>query len=224
LRRLTTIIILSQLFSIIPIYANAFNIKDFFPFKAGDVVTIVRTKIEEKNGKLIKDKKYAYRYYLGEQKVKGQKVFAVENKLALKENGPQRAAFIFYYIINDEGIIGYGILPLNKKRDPEVFDPPPRYFLKAPIVSGTSWNNKIVGQKSIRKIVAIGEIIETPFDSYENCIKIDIKRSYKDGRRYEGIAWYCQNYGMVKRINKHYRKDGSLKTIMDLVLKKYVRK
>jgi hypothetical protein len=29
---------------------------------------------------------------------------------------------------------------------------------------------------------------------------------------------------MVKRINKHYRKDGSLKTIMDLVLKKYVRK
>jgi hypothetical protein len=206
-------IILSQLFSMVPIYANAFNIKDFFPFKAGDAVTMVRTKIEEKNGNLIKDKKYAYRYYLGEQKVKGQKVFAVENKLALKENRPQRAAFIFYYIVNDEGIIGYGILPLNKKRNPEVFDPPPRYFLKAPIVSGTSWSNVISGQKSIRKIEAIGEIIETPFDRYENCIKIDIKRSYKDGRRYEGIAWYCQNYGMVKRINKHYRKDGSLKTI-----------
>jgi hypothetical protein len=60
LRRLTTIIILFQFFSIVPIYANAFNIKDFFPFKAGDVVTMVRTKTEEKNGNLIKDKKYAF--------------------------------------------------------------------------------------------------------------------------------------------------------------------
>jgi hypothetical protein len=204
-----------------PICANAFNIKDFFPFKAGDIVILERKIEKEKSGNLVTEKSYVYRYYLGEQKIQEQKVFAVENKLAMTETGEQHASYIQYYIVNKNGIANFGISILApEKKEPEIFDPP-RYILKPPLELGESWG--IPNKKAIKKIVAVGETVITPFATYEKCVKINLERKYEDGSTVmKGVRWYCPNYGMVKLINNTYRKDGSLIKQQEMVLKTYI--
>jgi len=89
---------------------------------------------------LVKEKSYVYRYYLGEQKIHEQQVFAVENKLAIKETGEAHPGYIQYYMVNENGIANFGISILYpKKKEPEIFDPP-MYILKPPLEIGESWS------------------------------------------------------------------------------------
>lgn len=222
MKRQIPITVLFQFFLIMPLCANAFNIKDFFPFKAGDIAILERKIEKEKNGNLVKEKSCVYRYYLGEQKIHEQKVFAVENKFAMTETGKQYASFIQYYIVNENGIANFGISILHpEKKEPKIFDSP-MLILKPPLEIGASWSNP--SNKEVRKIVAVGETVITPFATYEKCVKINTERKDEDGSTVKkGVRWYCPNYGMVKLINNTYRKNGSLIKQQEMVLKRYIK-
>jgi hypothetical protein len=118
-------------------------------------------------------------------------LFIKENLAQLKEdNGGTVSASIFKVTDNEiiriyfQGEVYEAINLLDRQSNDDTI------ILKAPLETGTKWNNRDHG----REIVDINATITTPAGKFENCIKVKITNPYSTLYEY-----YKEEVGLVKR-------------------------
>ncbi len=173
-----------------------------------------------------------------------EKILRIENIGSERHNDKtyhvrRTSTGIDYYLAEDDQGIYRAALRTLVENQPR-WDPEPRFVLKYPLQTGTSWreisrplillrvfpNVKRVGEKSqipmSYRIESINESVDVPAGHFENCIKvvaegeIEVFTDAVHGMKQIPLSveeWYAAGVGLVKQVR--YEMDGESVNITD---------